>query len=185
MIRLENNNQNAPMPVAVVGCVVEGVPNFLAVGWLTRVNMNPPMIGISLAKSRHSSRGIEANKVFSVNFVGADLLRQTDHVGVVSGAKQDKSAVFETFNGENPNAPMLQKAVLAHECKLVETVLLPSHIFYVGEIVSTWAQEESLGVAGRVDFQLNPPLLLSMPDNYYHLLGPVAGTAFDVANRQL
>lgn len=185
MIRLENNQQFAPMSVAVVGCVVEGVANFMAQGWISRVNLTPPMIGISLSKVRHTCKGIEANKAFSVNFVGADLLRQTDHVGVVSGAKQDKSAVFETFCGENPNAPLLTQAVLAHECKLVEKVLLPSHVFYIGEIVSTWAQETSLDPAGRVDFLRNPALFLSMPDNHYHTLGPVAGAAFDIANRTL
>lgn len=185
MIRLENNNQFAPMPVSVVGCEVDGKFNFVTVAWLSRVNMNPPMIGITLAKNRFSCRGIEENKVFSVNFVGADLLRETDHAGMVSGGKEDKSGLFAVCNGENPKAPLLQKAVLAHECKLVETVLLPSHIFYVGEIISTWAQEGSLGAAGRVDFLQNPPLLLTMPDNHYHLLGQVAGAAFDAANRKL
>jgi flavin reductase (DIM6/NTAB) family NADH-FMN oxidoreductase RutF len=185
MIRMENNNQFAPMPVAVIGCEVDGKFNFMAEGWITRVNGNPPMIGLSLAKNRHSCKGIEDNKAFSVNYVAADLLKETDHVGMVSGNKIDKSGVFATFNGENPKAPLLQKAVLALECRLVEKVLLPSHTFYVGEIVATWAQEDSLGTAGRVDFLHNPPLILSMPDNHYHLLGPVAGAAFNAANRSL
>lgn len=173
------------MPVAVVGCAVEGRANFATVAYVSRVNMSPPMLGVCLNKKHYSCRGIAEGKVFSVNYVAADLLRQTDHAGLVSGAQEDKSELFETFAGEISGAPLLMRAVLAHQCRLAETVLLPNGILYIGEIVSTWAQESDLDGAGRVDFLRRRPLFLSMPDNHYFELGPVAGDAFDPANRML
>lgn len=172
------------MPVAVIGCEVEGRANFVTVGYISRVNMNPPMLGISLNKKHYSCRGIAEGKGFSVNYVAGDLLRQADRAGLVSGAREDKSGLFETCAGDIPGAPVLTRAVLAHQCKLAETVLLPTHILYIGEIVSTWAQEADLDSAGRMDFTRRRPLFLSMPDNHYFELGPVAGDAFDPLNRE-
>jgi len=42
-IRLDNNIF-LPMPVGLLGVLVEGRANFMAVGWMSRVNGNPPMI---------------------------------------------------------------------------------------------------------------------------------------------
>ena len=37
-----------PMPVALVGANVGGRANFMAAGWQTRVNFEPPMVAVSL-----------------------------------------------------------------------------------------------------------------------------------------
>ncbi|RPJ80727.1 MAG: flavin reductase family protein, partial [Deltaproteobacteria bacterium] len=43
-IKIDNNAFIYPMPMALVGSVVDGKANFMAVGWITRVNFKPPMI---------------------------------------------------------------------------------------------------------------------------------------------
>ena len=48
-----------PMPVTLVGMKVKATPNFCAVGWITRVNFKPPMIGIALYKTHYSPIGIK------------------------------------------------------------------------------------------------------------------------------
>lgn len=35
-----------PMPVTLIGSMYKGKPNFMAAGWVSRVNANPPQIGI-------------------------------------------------------------------------------------------------------------------------------------------
>jgi flavin reductase (DIM6/NTAB) family NADH-FMN oxidoreductase RutF len=42
-IRINANVFMYPMPVVLVGATVKGKPNFMAVGWVSRVNANPPM----------------------------------------------------------------------------------------------------------------------------------------------
>jgi flavin reductase (DIM6/NTAB) family NADH-FMN oxidoreductase RutF len=43
-----------PMPMVVVGTMVEGRPNFMAVGWVTRVNFQPPLIAVALGKVHYT-----------------------------------------------------------------------------------------------------------------------------------
>lgn len=46
--RIDSNAFLYPMPMVLAGSIVNGKPNFLAVGWVSRVNYRPPMIAISL-----------------------------------------------------------------------------------------------------------------------------------------
>ena len=47
-----------PMPVTLLGTLVDGRPNFMALGWVTRVNANPPTIGCGVGRHHHTVRGI-------------------------------------------------------------------------------------------------------------------------------
>jgi flavin reductase (DIM6/NTAB) family NADH-FMN oxidoreductase RutF len=55
-----------PMSIVLVGSVVEGKANFMAVGWVSRVNINHPLFAIALGP-HHTNRGIDENKEFSIN----------------------------------------------------------------------------------------------------------------------
>jgi flavin reductase (DIM6/NTAB) family NADH-FMN oxidoreductase RutF len=56
-----------PMPVVLVGTQVAGKANFMAVGWITRANGNPPMIACGIGNHHFTTRGIAETKTFSVN----------------------------------------------------------------------------------------------------------------------
>ena len=99
-INIGNNVYVYPMPVTLVGAQVEGKANFMAVGWVSRVNANPPYIGISINKNHYTTKGILENGSFSVNFPSADMVKKTDYCGIVSGRKEDKSKLFEVFYGK-------------------------------------------------------------------------------------
>src|SRR5512137_2956280 len=114
---LTGTNVFIPMPVVLVGTVVGGRPNFMAVGWVTRVNSQPPLIGIGIHKSHHTARGILANRAFSVCIPGADLADRTAYCGLVSGETEDKSAVFDLFYGEIKTAPLIRECPLCFECR--------------------------------------------------------------------
>ena len=49
-----------PMPMVLVGTVVAGKANFMAVGWVTRVNFKPPLFAIALGP-HHTNKGIDEN----------------------------------------------------------------------------------------------------------------------------
>ncbi len=123
-----------PMPVVIVGAEVDGKPNYLAVAWIARVNFTPPMLGIALGKNHHTTRGIREHGEFSVSVPGKELLQAVDYAGLVSGSRVDKSGLFEPFYGELPHAPMVKECPLAMECRVVQTVELPSNDFFIAEI---------------------------------------------------
>lgn len=173
-----DKNANAyPMPVTIVGAMVDGKPNFLAVAWIARVNYNPPMVAIALGKAHHTNKGIHANKAFSVNIPGCNLIVETDYVGMVSGKKKDKSRIFDVFFGKMPSAPMVRECPLCMECRLVQAVDLPTNTLFIGEIVAAYAEDDVL-VDGKPHVAKLDPFTLTMPDNVYRKVGEHAGRAW-------
>ena len=171
-----------PMPVTLVGAKVEGRANFLAVGWITRVNMKPPLLAVGLNKVHFTPKGIRAHGTFSVNFPGADLMEKADYCGLVSGHKVDKSGLFRVFYGELETAPLIEECPLGLECRLYQVVELPSHDLFIGEIVAAYADEDSL-TDGKPDIVKINPLVLTMPDNNYWTVGTHAGRAWSAGKK--
>jgi flavin reductase (DIM6/NTAB) family NADH-FMN oxidoreductase RutF len=169
-INIGNNVFVYPMPVTLVGTQVEGRVNFMTVGWISRVNGNPPYIGIGINKNHYTARGILENGGFSVNFPSADMVEKTDYCGIVSGRKEDKSKLFEVFYGKFEAAPMIKACPLNLECGLVETLEFPTHYLFVGEILAAYSEEQYL-TDGMLDIEKMKPLLLTMPDNSYWTVG--------------
>ncbi len=171
-----------PMPVTLVGANVAGRANFLAVGWVTRVNMKPPLVGVALNQAHFTPAGIRENKTFSVNFPGAHLMEKTDYCGLVSGKNTDKSGVFEIFYGELGSAPMIEECALCLECRLTDVVGLMSNDLFIGEIVAAYAEAACL-TDGKPDVRKINPLLLTMPDNRYWTIGEAAGRAWSAGKK--
>jgi flavin reductase (DIM6/NTAB) family NADH-FMN oxidoreductase RutF len=178
-VKVENNTRVFPMPMVVVGAVVEARINYLAVAWVCWVNANPPMIGVALGKGHHTNKGIREHKEFGVSIPGIDLIKAVDYVGLVSGAKADKSKVFESFQGQLEYAPMIRNCPLTLECKLVTKVDLPSNEFFVGEIVGVYTEERYL-TDGKPDIKKIKPFMLTMPDSRYREVGEIIGKAWSI-----
>jgi flavin reductase (DIM6/NTAB) family NADH-FMN oxidoreductase RutF len=159
-----------PMPMAVVGCDVQGKANFITIAWISRVNYQPPLIGFASGKRHYTNQGISEHKVFSVNIPGQDLIRQVDYCGLVSGEKFDKSKVFTLFYGQLPHAPMISECPLTMECRLLTSVELPTNNFIIGEIVAAYSEEKYV-TNGSPDIAKMNPFILTMPDNSYWGIG--------------
>ena len=169
--------QNAlyPMPVTLIGTVVEGRVNFINIAHVGILNAAAPhRISLGMSKSHYSNRGIREHRAFSVNLPSQQMVEAADYVGLVSGKAADKSKVFETFFGEVENAPLIKDCPVAMECRLVETLDTPTYEVFVGEVVATWADPAVL-TEGRVDLAKVQPLLFDMASREYWSLGkPVA-----------
>ena len=50
-----------PMPVTLLGVNVREKANFMALGWVTRVNANPPMIGCGVGRHHYTVTGLKEN----------------------------------------------------------------------------------------------------------------------------
>ena len=172
------NNFFIPMPVVLVGTQVNGKDNFMTVGWCARANANPPMILCGIGNHHHTPKGIAETKTFSVNIPSSDLLEKTDYCGLVSGEKVDKSRVFDVFFGVLKTAPMIKECPVSLECRLVQTVPLPTNSLYIGEIVGVYADGRVIK-DNKPDFPEIDPLFLTMPDNRYWTLGKYAGDAWN------
>jgi len=174
-----DRNVFIPMPVTLVGCLYKGKANFMAAGWVSRVNADPPWIGIGINRSHATPEGILEQNGFSVCFPNRDHIIKTDYCGIVSGRKADKSALFTLFYGDMKTAPMIEDAPLNLECSLVQTIEGPTNYFFIGEIKGAYASPSCFE-----DGKLNPAkadfLLLTMPDNNYWSFGEPLGQAWHI-----
>jgi flavin reductase (DIM6/NTAB) family NADH-FMN oxidoreductase RutF len=173
--KIGSQNVLYPMPVTLVGTVVEGRINFLNIAHVGIFNAaSPHRISLGMAKSHWSNKGIRANGTFSINMPSVDMMIETDHAGLVSGRSADKSKVFETFFGSLEHAPLIATCPVAMACKLVETIDTPTHDVFVGEVVETYA-DPSVLTDGVVDLGKVRPLLFDMSTRSYFAIGERVG----------
>jgi flavin reductase (DIM6/NTAB) family NADH-FMN oxidoreductase RutF len=178
-IQIDENAFPYPMSLVLLGTMVNGRPNFMTVGWVTRVNYQPPMIAVALGKSHYTNGGIHESGAFSINIPSVDLMEKVDYCGIVSGKKVDKSALFNVLRGQKTGAPMIEDCPVSMECKLTTVLDLPTNEVFVGEIVGAYA-EAGCCSDGKPDIEKIRPFTLTMPDNRYWEIGHIAGKAWSI-----
>jgi len=175
-----------PMPVFLVGTLVDGKPAFLTVAWSGIVSDEPPMISISIrVKGRHSYRGIKENGVFSVNLPPVDMVEQADYCGMVSGAKVDKvtKCGFNIFYANLPAAPMIHQCAVNLECRVVQSHNLGSHDIFIGAIEETYISDDCL-TGGKPDVsKIKPFSYIAGHSREYVSLGKSIGTAWSIGRK--
>jgi flavin reductase (DIM6/NTAB) family NADH-FMN oxidoreductase RutF len=101
------------MPIVLVGAMGKGKPNFMAVGWVSRVNANPPMLAVGINRVHHAPEGIKENGNFGMNIPSADMVDKVDYCSLVSRRKADKSGLFRVYYDDLKTTPMI------NECPIV------------------------------------------------------------------
>lgn len=132
-----------PVPVVMVSCrgTSSGfdMPNIITIAWAGTINSTPPMLSISIRKSRHSHQQIMETKEFVVNLVNEDLLDACDFCGVKSGKDIDKftkcNLTIEKAEGLN-YAPAIKNSPVSLSCKVTQVIELGSHDMFLAEIVA-------------------------------------------------
>ena len=167
------------MPVVLAGAIVNGKPNFMTVGWITRCSHNPPRLAMGINKAHHTPAGILEHGEFSICQPRRDMVELTDWCGIVSGRRTDKAAPFTIQYGTLAHAPLIAECPLCIECRLVQTVDQPHHHIFIGEIVAARCCPDCL-TGGKPDTSKLDPLLLTMPENRYYRLGGTVGDAWSL-----
>jgi flavin reductase (DIM6/NTAB) family NADH-FMN oxidoreductase RutF len=157
-----------PLPIVLVGALVEGKPNYLTMAHVGIAD--PSSVSLSMNKKHYTNIGIRENKCFSVNIPKEDMVKVTDYCGIVSGKDEDKSVLFKTFYGKLGAAPMIEECPVSMECELIDTVDMPNHDLFIGKVVATYCDEEVMTDAA-VDFSKLHPILFAMTDRNYYCLG--------------
>jgi flavin reductase (DIM6/NTAB) family NADH-FMN oxidoreductase RutF len=158
-----------PLPVALVGALVNGRPNYLVIGYISPFNFGKHVF-FSIFKKRHTRTGILGNMTFSVNIPSVSILEKVKLCGSKSGREYDKSSLFDSFYGELKNAPMIRECPLNMECKVVEILDYDQNSGIIGEVVKSYADSDAL-IDGKLDLRKVHPLSWATCGdfNYYHL----------------
>ncbi len=163
------------MPTLLVGANVKGKANYMTAAWATVACMAPPMVCVAINKSRHTLKGIEENKTFSLNVPAAKDIVATDYCGIVSGEKEDKSQVFSTFYGRLQTAPLARECPVNIECRLFRAVDCGSHLLVIGDVAEVHA-DASCVTAGKPDTLKTDPVVYAQ--STYWQVGMQLASAF-------
>ncbi|NVM16536.1 MAG: flavin reductase family protein [Candidatus Lokiarchaeota archaeon] len=153
--KIKSSSYLFPRPVVLIGANIDGRPNFEPLAYVSSVEDKPPLISIASYETHFTNIGIKENGTFSVNTPSEEIIAGTDYCGIVSGKEADKSEVFDVFYGELKTAPMINKAPLNLECKVIKTIAIKDltgaeegHELFIGEVVNAYAEEKYLTEGG-------------------------------------
>ena len=162
-----------PTPATVVGTVgEEGKVNWLLVAHIGIVTHSKLLL--SVHSSHYSTETIKQTKRLSINLVSEDFLPQADYTGVVSGAKVDKSQVFEYTMGEN-GTPVITASPLVMECEVVDEIDIDGFCNFICTVKNTYVDEDKLDEKDKPDYERLKPVLFEMPTYKYLATGRVLG----------
>jgi len=141
--RAFEGNVLSPLPVILVGALVDGRPNYLVIGYASPFDFGEQVF-FSLYKERYTAKGILEHRTFSVNVPSVALMAEVRICGSKSGRDVDKSALFETFYGELKTAPMIRECPLNMECEVTEIVDTELNHGVIGRVVGSFVNEDLL-----------------------------------------
>lgn len=155
-IQIKVNTTLYPVPVVLISCGAGEEANVFSLNRISSCNAEPPMIAISVRPGRASHNIIDRQGEFVVNiprpameivsdFVGTTTLRETDK-WVETGLTRLKAARVQPT--------LLAECPVNLECRVVQTVRLPSHSLFIAEVVALQADAEIVDDHGEVDFDL-------------------------------
>lgn len=179
-----------PVPAALIGCGDPEEADIVVVASVGMVSSTPPTIGISLDKRRYSLELIRKTKAFSVNIPSAELYKETDFCGLVSGRNANKFVLagLTQIAGSKVRVPLIEECPFNLECQVVSEIELGDYVLILGEIVETHIDEDkmnSTGKADRIDIAKVNPLVYCATVREYWSIGLKLGDAFQAGKEIL
>ncbi len=176
-----------PMPALLVGTFAEdGTPGAMTAAWAGVCCQKPVCVGVAVRHNRLTFTNIERKKAFTLNTPRTSQVVEVDYLGIVSGAKEPgKLAIagIETKAGERVDAPILVDCPVNLECRLVESVALGTHTWFVGEVLEAHVDEALLLENGVIDIEAFDPLVYVTSVSEYRGLGKPVGKAFSIGKK--
>ncbi len=169
-------NMLYPLPAVLVTSKNKaGKDDVCTVAWAGTVCTNPPMVSISLRKSRLTYDYIMETGVFCINLTNEALAWATDYCGVRSGRNEDKfqTARLTRENCEMVDCPMIAESPVNIECRVSETKDLGSHTMFIADVVCVHADDAYMDDQQKFDFSKTKPIVYSHGE--YHTVGKNLG----------
>lgn len=167
-----------PIPAVLLGCAPAdgGRPDLITVAWTGIVCSKPPMLSVSIRKSRLSHELISQSGEFTLNLIGRELCHAMDFCGVKSGREVDKFAHLGLTAVSAPGlkiAPAVAEAPAFLSCRVRSVQELGSHDLFLADIVEVSVQDRFFLPDGSIDEAAME--LVGYVHGKYHALGEALG----------
>ena len=146
-----------PIPSVMLGCAdpENGCEhNLITVAWTGVVCTRPPMVSVSIRKTRLSHALISRTGEFTLNLVNRRLCESMDFCGVKSGRDVDKFAARGLTPIPAPElsvAPAVAEAPAFLSCKVQQVIELGSHDLFLAEVKQVSIQDRYFRPDGSID----------------------------------
>jgi flavin reductase (DIM6/NTAB) family NADH-FMN oxidoreductase RutF len=143
-----------PRPVLLLSTRdAAGRDNIITVSWAGVACTTPPMLTVSLRKSRHSHAAASATKEFVVNIPTSKQREAVELCGTASGKDTDKffASGLSRLAASVVEAPLIAECPINLECRVRHILPLGSHDLFVAEIVKTHARHAVLREDGHLN----------------------------------
>lgn len=168
-----------PMPVTVIGAMNDGKPTWTLVAHVGIIGHDRVLV--SLAVPHFINGVIKKTNTLSINMVTEEILSKADFSGSVSGAKTDKSGLFDYEIGDG-GAPIIKQSPLTMVCSVVDVYSTPNFESFICGIDGTYVEERCLSDAGKIDYRAMKPILFEFPTYEYLRTGDVIGKCLSFKN---
>ncbi|MGN0345831.1 MAG: flavin reductase family protein [Lachnospiraceae bacterium] len=168
-------NMLYPLPAVLVSVGDEKKNNLFTVAWTGTICSDPPMVSISVRKSRYSYEMIKQTGEFVINLTTEDLCYATDYCGVRSGRDENKweSVHLTPLPSRAVKAPSVKESPVSIECKVQQVLELGTHDMFVAKVVAVTVDEAYMDDTGKFHFTDSKPIVYSHGE--YHSLGQALG----------
>lgn len=119
-----------------------GKINGMTAAWVTRVSFVPPLVLISIGKTRFSHDLIKNSGVFAVNILKEGQVDMGKHFGFQSGNKVDKFANIP-YDIKATGSPILRDTAGYLDCKVVSALEAGDHTIFIGEVIDASIDKEA------------------------------------------
>ena len=181
-----------PIPIVLVGADVDGKPGFCTVGDVAIMGIRPALVCASLSRDHHTTGGIAASGVFSINLPTAEMLSLVDACGMVSGRDCAKAGLFTIGRGDVLGVPLIIECPVNLECEVIHEFAVEHRRMFIARVAEAYIDEARLRFpdGDQTVPQARYPLLNSLDpiiyslDNSYYRIGERIGRAYE-AGREI
>lgn len=161
-----------PTPAVVVGAMNGEKPTWTLVAHVGIIGHDHVLV--SLASAHFINGCIKKTNKLTINMVDEAMLPEADESGAKSGAKADKSALFEYETGEH-GAPVIKGSPLTMECTVTDIYNTDGFESFICTIDATYVDEKHISAQGKIDYNTLKPVLFEMPTYSYLKTGEMLG----------
>ncbi len=152
-----------PSPAALITCVdPDGRANVITLAEVFNISIAKPVIvGLAIRKATYSHGLISESGEFVINQPTAEIVRQVDQCGCVSGRDcADKLAAFglTALPASIVSPPLIAECPVNIECKLLSVQEAGDHDLFLGEVLAVHADADKVNADGKLQIDKLDPL---------------------------
>lgn len=170
-----------PIPAALIVCGTIPNANIITIAWIGIAGSNPPILSISVKKSRFSLELIRDLGEFTVNIPSAKYFKETDYCGIVSGKNTNKfmDTGLTPLKSKKIDVPIIKECPYNLECKKVKEVEFGEYVVIFGEIVENHIDSDKIDDNNKIYIEKVDPLVYCARIREYWELGKMIGNGFE------